>query len=130
HIDGPNNCNKCHVNGKRDLDDKKCLDCHKAVAERISQKVGVHASPKVVGRQCELCHKDHKGPEFDIFGWAALGGQQRFNHDITGFALTGRHSVVECNKCHKQKTPTARPTFYLAPKDCQGCHHSPHGEMH
>jgi hypothetical protein len=130
HIDGPNNCVKCHISGKRDLKPEKCLDCHKAVAERIQKGRGIHASPKALGRQCELCHKDHKGLGFDIFGWGSFGGQQKFNHEISGFSLTGRHSVVECAKCHKQKTPTGRPTFYAAPETCQGCHRSPHGEMH
>ena len=130
YIDGPSNCSKCHVPGKRELEQKKCLDCHSAVAQRIEQKKGVHAQPKALGRPCELCHKEHKGAEFDSFGWAAIGGQQKFNHDITGFSLTGRHSVVECANCHKQKTPTGRPSFLLAPTTCQGCHRSPHGELH
>ncbi|MCS6912083.1 MAG: cytochrome c3 family protein [Myxococcales bacterium] len=130
HIDGPNNCNRCHVTGKRELSSQKCLDCHKAVAERIRLERGVHAAPKARNRPCELCHKDHKGLDYDIFAWPTFGGKERFNHDVTGFRLTGRHSVVECDKCHTQKTPTGRPTYLLAPVPCQGCHKSPHGELH
>ncbi len=130
YIDGPQNCSKCHLPSKRELDDKKCLDCHTAIEQRIAQKKGVHASPKAAGRPCELCHKEHKGESADIFGWTTFGGQQKFAHDITGFVLTGRHSVVDCKDCHKQKTPTGRPSFLLAPTTCQGCHRSPHGELH
>lgn len=130
HIDGPANCQKCHVESKRELAPQKCLECHKAVAQRIVQKVGLHASPKALGHKCELCHKDHKGADYDAFGWVTFGGQQKFNHDITGFPLAGRHQVIECKKCHGQKTSTGRPSFLLAPETCQGCHHSPHGEMH
>lgn len=130
YIDGPQNCNKCHVNGKRDLDDKKCLACHTLIDERIEKGVGVHASSKAKGRPCVLCHKEHKGAAADIFGWPTFGGQQKFDHGITGFVLSGRHSVVKCEECHKQKTPTGRPSFLLAPTSCQGCHRSPHGELH
>jgi hypothetical protein len=130
YIDGPQNCSKCHVPGKREIDDKKCLACHTPVEMRIDQKKGVHASPKAIGRPCLLCHKEHKGPDADIFGWTTFGGQAKFNHDISGFPLTGRHSVVDCKDCHKQKTQTGRPSFLLAPTNCQGCHRSPHGELH
>ena len=130
YIDGPSNCAKCHVTGKRDLDANKCLDCHQAVAQRVKEKKGLHASPKALNKPCELCHKEHKGPEYDLFAWQTFGGQSKFNHDLSGFPLTGRHSVVECAQCHKQKTATGRPSFLIAPTSCQGCHKSPHGELH
>lgn len=130
YIDGPTNCVKCHPSGKREVQADKCLDCHSAVANRIKDKRGVHASPKALNRPCELCHKEHKGPEYELFAWGTFGGLQKFNHEITGFSLTGRHSVVECDKCHKQKTATGRPSYLLAPTNCQSCHKSPHGELH
>jgi hypothetical protein len=132
YIDGPSNCAKCHVPGKRDVDPQKCLECHDVVAKRISDKRGIHASSKALNRPCELCHKEHKGPDLDMFGWQTFGGQSKFKdqHDISGFSLSGRHSVVDCDKCHKQKTATGRPSFLLASMSCQGCHKSPHGELH
>ena len=130
-IDGAANCIKCHPAGRREVDEKKCLDCHKPIAERIAQKIGLHASPKALGRPCVLCHKEHRGLEADLYGWVTMGGQQKFNHDTTTrFPLSGRHSVVECKDCHKQKTATGRPSFLLAPMACVGCHKSPHGELH
>lgn len=129
-FDGPNNCGKCHLDGKRDVSTQLCLDCHKAIAERISSHRGVHATARVSGKRCELCHKDHKGLDADIFGWATFGGQAKFDHNLAGWQLSGRHSVVDCKECHKQRTPTGRPSFLLAPTNCQGCHKSPHGEMH
>src|SRR5262249_2085325 len=83
-------------------------------------------------RACELCHKEHKGPEYELFAWQTFGGQPKFKeqHEISGFPLSGRHLVIDCDKCHKQKTSTGRPTFLLAPRACQGCHRCPHGELH
>ena len=87
--------------------------------------------PKALGRPCVLCHKEHRGLEADLYGWVTMGGQQKFNHDTTTrFPLSGRHSVVDCKDCHKQKTTTGRPSFLLAPMACVGCHKSPHGELH
>ena len=73
-LDGPSNCIKCHPQGKREVDEKKCLDCHKLIAERITQKIGLLASPKAQGRPCVLCHKEHRGVEADLFGWVSMGG--------------------------------------------------------
>ena len=131
-IDGPTNCTKCHPANKREIDEKKCLDCHKPVADRMAQKSGLHGSQKALGRPCVLCHKEHRGLDADLFGWAALGGQQKFAHDtLSRFPLKGRHAVVECKDCHKQKTQTGRPSFLLAPTDCAPCHTKhPHGDMH
>src|SRR5262249_24936226 len=128
YIDGSSNCAKCHVAGKRDVDAKKCLDCHDTVAKRITDKRGVHGPRKALNQPRELCHKEHKGRDFELFAWQTFGGQAKFKdqHDISGFSLSGRHSVVECDKCHKQKTATGRPSYLLAPLTCQGCHRSPH----
>ena len=62
-----------------------------------------------------LCHKEHKGPEYDLFAWQTFGGQSKFAHDLSGFPLTGRHSVVECAVPLPAKTATGRPSFLIAP---------------
>jgi hypothetical protein len=45
----------------------------------------------------------------------------RFNHDRTGFALTGRHQRTRCTSCHVTdfKVPV--------PRGCVGCHRDVHG---
>ena len=40
----------------------------------------------------------------------------RFNHDTTGFALTGKHEDVRCETCHQ------RGIFKGTPRDCATCH--------
>ena len=75
NIDGKDHCQDCHV-GSRDVAIDKCLDCHKPIAERQRERKGVHASPKALGKQCELCHTDHKGRDKDILGFQSFGGQR------------------------------------------------------
>ncbi len=130
YIDGSSNCAKCHVTGKRDVDAKKCLDCHDTVQKRINDKRGVHGSAKALNRPCELCHKEHKGTDADMFGWQTFGGQAKFNHEISGFSLSGRHSVVDCKDCHKQAEAAvlakgAKRFLGLAQK-CESCHEDVH----
>ncbi|MCW9013615.1 MAG: hypothetical protein OQL06_07510 [Gammaproteobacteria bacterium] len=39
-----------------------------------------------------------------------------FDHSLTGFMLTGQHSVLSCDSCH------IRGIFRGIPKTCEGCH--------
>ena len=43
---------------------------------------------------------------------------RKFDHDRTGFALTGVHSKAKCETCH------VLGTFRGTPKDCVSCHRS------
>src|SRR5690242_20151586 len=54
-IDDPAHCNDCHVNGTKDLDDNKCLDCHdhNDLKARINAGKGFHASSQVKGKACK-----------------------------------------------------------------------------
>ena len=54
----------------------KCLKCHEPIGERQRERKGVHATPKALGKQCELCHTDHKGRNKDILGFASFGGDR------------------------------------------------------
>ncbi|MBM4782995.1 MAG: cytochrome C [Archangiaceae bacterium] len=58
---------------------------------------------------CASCH--------GTSGWTDV----RFNHDRTGFPLTGQHKHAVCKSCHVQdfKTPLVRA--------CAGCHRDVHG---
>jgi hypothetical protein len=128
-IDSKDHCTDCHVNG-RDVSQEKCLKCHEAVAERQKEKKGLHATPKALGKQCELCHTDHKGRNKDILGFASFGGREKFDHNtLTGFVLDGKHQTTKCNDCHKQKTESGTITYLKAPVPCASCHDNPHGDL-
>lgn len=61
---------------------------------------------------CASCHVTSS--------WADV----RFNHERTGFALTGRHQRAPCKSCHV--TDFATPL----PRGCVGCHRDAHaGEL-
>ena len=66
-----------------------------------------HAAP--VDTQCGACHVPA--------GWTDV----RFNHDRTGFPLTGAHSTTACKACHA--TDFEKPI----PATCNGCHRDVHG---
>ena len=58
--------------------------------------------------QCGLCHA--------TTSWVDV----RFNHDRTGFPLTGAHKTVTCKECHA--VDFVRPL----PRTCVGCHQDVH----
>ncbi len=82
-----------------------------------------------VGQACESCHNTK-----------AFKPAPGFNHDKTEYPLTGKHAVVQCEKCHakvKDDTtskgafpPPVSETFLkyspLAFKGCTDCHKDPH----
>jgi hypothetical protein len=40
----------------------------------------------------------------------------QFNHDLTGFPLTGGHAITDCKRCH------TNGTYSGLSKDCITCH--------
>lgn len=96
HLEGLSNCTKCHILGKK-VSNQKCLDCHTELKSRIAANKGYHSSPEIKGKECVVCHSDHHGLNFQIIRFAA----EKFNHDLTGFRLTGAHAKKECGDCHK-----------------------------
>ena len=59
---------------------------------------------------CEACHSD---------SWA-MRPDPTFNHDSTGFPLTGRHRVAGCRSCHEHLVFTRKSP------DCSVCHTDVH----
>jgi len=114
-------CYACHTL-TRGIDDSLCLDCHKTVKERLSDREGYHG--KLEGN-CNECHTDHKGPNADIVDL----NSEAFNHRLAKYALTGKHAEIECDKCHPKKEPgDAVGTRYMGLKfgECTDCHKDPH----
>jgi len=133
-IDSADQCSSCHdddANGA--LSAAKCLGCHdhQDLKKEIDANHGFHASPKAKGRECKLCHQEHKGRNFDLMGWRSLpGGQPKFDHAQTGWQLQGKHAVTPCTKCHKDSDKQGLRTFLGADKTCGGCHKDqPHGDV-
>ena len=114
-LEGLTNCQKCHTAG-HEVTASKCLPCHKAIADRIARKVGVHRD---VADACVTCHVEHKGAEADL----RQLDPRTFDHAaVTGFRLEGQHAklATSCAACHKRRSfLEARPT-------CVSCHADVH----
>jgi hypothetical protein len=124
-LDDPAHCADCHVDGTKDIVDKKCLDCHdhNPLRDRISSGKGFHASPLVKGKRCQTCHTEHHGKTFDVMGWKNLpGGQKGFDHSLTGWRLNGKHATTDCDDCHKKTDKQGLKTFMGTDKLCGACH--------
>lgn len=61
---------------------------------------------------CAQCHHPDN--------WTYLPEKSSFNHDSTGFALTGRHDQLECRSCHQTLE------FTKAESACISCHQDVH----
>jgi hypothetical protein len=93
---------------------RRCLACHKPVAERIAKKKGVH---REVTNDCVACHVEHAGRDAELRPF----DPRTFDHRTeTGFPLDGRHAPLRCNQCHKTRS-------YLGLSSaCVSCHKDPH----
>ena len=85
-------CKLCHKNGAYKGTPKDCASCH----------VDVHLGQ--FGKDCTQCHT----PD----AWKPV----HFDHNTTGFKLTGSHQTAECKACH------INGVFKDTPKDCYSCH--------
>ncbi len=89
-------CAACHVGGTFRGTPQTCVACH--------APDDVHRGAR--GEDCAQCHVESR--------WEST----RFDHEReTGFALLGRHAVLDCAGCHRS------PKFDdELPRDCVGCH--------
>jgi len=102
-----------------------CAACHPIRAEGESRFVNTPM-------ECQACHldaylsttdPDHAALEFDrdceqcheTAAWAGIRFD-RFDHNRTGFSLSGAHSSLDCTQCH------ADDRFTGTPADCYSCH--------
>ena len=137
-LEGVTNCTQCHTLGNRSADNVLCLDCHTPLAQRIEEGRGLHAT--VEDQNCATCHKDHFGVEFIPVRMDTLN----FDHDETGYELTGSHIETSCRSCHQPEHIIAEDviafkgehnalekTFLGLADQCIGCHlpDSPHQEQ-
>lgn len=131
-LEGQDKCTTCHTDGKS-LSRDRCLGCHdhQNLGKRIAANKGFHASRRVKGKPCENCHKEHRGRGFDLMGWEAIGGQQKFDHTETGWTLEAKHKVLACKDCHSSRNRQGLRVFLSESKTCGDCHEKkqPHGPI-
>jgi hypothetical protein len=121
-LDNSESCLKCHE-ANEGVPNAKCLDCHKALRDRMAQNRGLHAT---FSGKCIQCHPGHKGRTTNIVDWKYVGGQQTFNHDLTTFSLTNQHAHVACTACHTKKRKSGRISYLGLSADCNTCHKGIH----
>jgi hypothetical protein len=105
-------CEKCHTemnirkDGAVSFVTKRyqdCIPCH-----------ATHHNSKFSNVQCKSCHTPT--------AWNTLV-VDRFNHDLTNYALAGRHAELQCGQCHKASTTAGfSQKFLLLHKRCTDCH--------
>lgn len=123
HLEGVNNCTKCHTVGNKVSRDK-CLECHKEIRTSIVTKKGFHGSAEVGNKNCILCHNEHHGRNFQLIKI----DKKRFDHSKMGFELKGVHATKDCRACHKSEfitDPTFKKkssTFMGLKSTCLNCH--------
>lgn len=133
HLDGSDGCLACH-SAEHGVDRQRCLACHAPLAERVAAGKGLHARPDHA--ECERCHIEHQGRDFDLVYWGK-SGERAFDHALTGYPLQGAHAPLACRSCHRQES-IADPAPLLARKvdlgrtylglqsRCAGCHRDVH----
>jgi Cytochrome c7 and related cytochrome c len=135
-LEGTTQCATCHNFGlgTRGL---KCLECHTEIRRRLAENTGYHARAyKASDTQadCARCHLEHNGRQFLL----TRLDRKKFEHrGLTGFALEGKHSQLNCGQCHNALhiAAAARPeikvrdlnkTFLGLGTSCVSCHLDPH----
>jgi hypothetical protein len=85
------NCNQCHVGNNYGLNSTACYPCH-TTDWTSTQSLGGNVPNHITAgfpQTCDTCH--------DTVAWA----NSTFNHNNTGFQLTGLHATsVQCAQCH------------------------------
>jgi len=134
-LEGMKNCLKCHKLGSGP-DAEKCLACHQEIQVLVEQKRGYHyRMVEIEKAPCFGCHGDHAGKDFELVHWE--GGRDRFEHEKTGYELTGAHGRADCRDCHRadfiqedlrklQQGISMSRTFLGLSGECTACHADEH----
>jgi len=132
HLEGLKNCESCHEAG-RQISTVKCLECHKLLKERIDLKKGLHSNEGY--GDCVACHVEHLGTDVELIWWP--DEITNFDHNLTGYRLSGKHTELECRKCHVEKNIMDKERLIEAKKNlnrsflglkdnCLNCHEDRH----
>jgi len=114
-------CEKCHtaahmVAADRELIKDKNLAKSYFGLSPVCQSCHSDPHKGQLGNECTKCH--------NVESWKAA---KDFDHSKTRYPLTGLHTKVACEKCHKPDTPGG-PARYRDMKfdTCSACHIDPH----
>ena len=127
NLEGMSNCTKCHELGDK-VTNAKCLACHLELKTRIDQNKGYHTSAAIRGKSCTSCHNDHHGLNFQIVRF----DKEKFDHNLSGFPLTGAHAKKTCKDCHRpefidnKSIKAKKYTFLGLGAECISCHKDYH----
>jgi len=119
-----NTCSECHPNPSN-FAEFSCLTCHEQ-GETGNDHIGINGY-SYDNQSCLACHPDGSA-------------EGSFNHNESGFPLTGAHLTTDCILCHSNGY-TGTPTYCFAchepdynssfnpnhttlvlPTDCENCH--------
>ena len=129
HTVPPRQCSDCHINNNYNLTSTACVSCHLKDYQGTTNPNHVSSN---FPQGCDQCH--------NTTSWL----NATFNHNSTGFTLTGSHTVPprQCTDCHvnnnynltttacvschqKDYTNALSPVNHLAagfPTTCETCH--------
>jgi Seven Residue Repeat len=103
HTVPPRQCTDCHVNNNYTLNSTACVTCHLKDYQGTTNPNHVTAN---FPQTCESCHSTST--------WL----NATFNHNSTGFPLTGSHTVPprQCTDCHVNNN------YNITNTTCISCH--------
>ncbi len=103
HTVPPRQCTDCHVNNNYSLNSTACVTCHLKDYQGTTNPNHVSAN---FPQTCDSCHSTTT--------WL----NATFNHDSTGFSLTGSHTVPprQCTDCHVNNN------YNITATTCVSCH--------
>lgn len=93
-------CYDCHNQTSFAGLSRECYSCHQPNFEAAKNPDHVLGN---FSKQCQTCH--------NINAWVPA----QFDHNLTTFPLTGKHTSVQCSSCHTQG-------YTGTPKACVSCH--------
>ena len=93
------NCQNCHSAGFSGTP-SDCYSCHKQNYDSVTDPNHIANN---FSTNCTDCHSTNS--------W----GEVTFNHNLTTFPLTGKHSTADCNQCHSAG-------YANTSTECYSCH--------
>ena len=114
HAEYEHECSNCHAELSNTTQQKLCLDCHEDISSDIQKIRGLHGKQKSSSNgECRNCHTEHLGRQGNIIKF----DQDTFDHELTDFALLGKHASQACSHCHEINT-----AYRDTPHECFTCH--------
>lgn len=114
-----------------------CRSCHQPEhiprpAPLLAEGIDLKRTFLGLGSECSSCHADPHAGQFEsttcssCHGLQEWRGAERFDHQQTGFPLTGLHRDVSCSDCHQPRAGGDVQYRGLAAETCADCHQDPH----